>query len=143
MGPLGDRVVHTDLPAVHLSSVQRILGLRGIVLGRFNVLILHRKRIIIRVYQILEVDEGKASAAARVTVENHLDLLEWAELLELGLKLPLIGVEAQSEHPKALAGRSVISVALVASSVGHGGPGVVPVPASSGVLPLAIARSRP
>ena len=65
------------------------------------------------VYHVLEVDEGKAPAAAGVTVEDHLDLLEGPELLELGLELPLVGVEAQPEHAEALAGLGVISVTLM------------------------------
>ena len=64
-------------------------------------------------YQVLEIDESKASAAAGVTVEDHLDLLEWPELLELCLELPLVGVEAHAEHAEALAGLRVISVTLM------------------------------
>ena len=69
--------------------------------------------MVVVAYQVLEVDEGKAPAAAGVAVEDHLDLLERPELLELGLELPLVGVEAQTEHAEALAWRGVISVALV------------------------------
>jgi len=115
VSPLGDGEVHTNLPAVHLSPIQSFFGLFGIL-------------------HILEVDESEAAAAASVAVEDHLDLLERPKLLELGLELPLVGVEAQSEHADALAGRGIVSVALVTSSVGHRGPGVIP--ASSGVLPL-------
>ena len=73
-------------------------------------------------YHVLEIDERKATAAASVTVKDHLDLLEGPELLKLSLKLPLVGVEAQSEHAKTLAGLGIVSVALVAASVGHRGP---------------------
>ena len=64
-------------------------------------------------YLVLEIDEGKASAPAGVAIEDHLDLLEGPELLELCLELPLIGVEAQAEHAEALAGLRVISVTLM------------------------------
>ena len=64
-------------------------------------------------YQVLKIDEGKASAAAGVTVEDHLNLLEGTKFLELCLKLSLVGVEAQPEHAKALAGLRVISVTLM------------------------------
>ena len=73
-------------------------------------------------YHVLEIDECKATAAASVTVKDHLDLLKGPELLKLSLELPLVGVEAQSEHTKALAGLGIVSVALVASSVRHWGP---------------------
>ena len=73
-------------------------------------------------YHVLEIDECKAAAASSVTVKDHLDLLKGPELLKLSLKLPLVGVEAQSEHPEALAGLGIVSVALVASSVRHRGP---------------------
>ena len=62
---------------------------------------------------VLKIDEGKASAAAGVTVEDHLNLLERTELLELCLELPLVGVEAQTEHAEALAGLRIISVTLM------------------------------
>jgi len=103
VGPLGDGVVHTDLPAVHLSPIESLFGLSSII-------------------HILEVDECKAAAAASVTVKDHLDLLEGPKLLKLSLELPLVGVEAQSEHAEALAGLGIVSVALVTSSVGHRGP---------------------
>ena len=64
-------------------------------------------------YQVLEIDEGKASAPAGVAIEDHLDLLEGPELLELCLELPLVGVEAQAEHSEALTGLRVISVTLM------------------------------
>jgi len=122
VSPLGDGEVHTNLPAVHLSPVQSILGLGRIV-------------------HVLEVDEGKASAATGVAVEDHLDLLERPELLELSLELPLVGVEAQTEHAEALAGLGVISVTLMSPPVRHWGPGVIP--AASGLLPLTVAGPGP
>ena len=71
--------------------------------------------MVVVAYHVLEVDEGKASAATGVAVEDHLDLLERPELLELSLELPLVGVEAQTEHAEALAGLGVISVTLMSS----------------------------
>ena len=43
----------------------------------------------------------------------YLDLLQGPELLELGLELPLAGVQTQAEHAEALAGLGLVSVALV------------------------------
>ena len=48
-----------------------------------------------------------------MAIEDHLNLLEGPELLELCLELPLVGVEAQAEHSEALAGLRVISVTLM------------------------------
>ena len=42
----------------------------------------------------------------------YLDLLQGPELLELGLELPLAGVQTQAEHAEALAGLGLVSVAL-------------------------------
>ena len=113
MGPFGDGVVHTNLPAVHLSPIQSIFSLRSIILNRKKSL-KHLTVILMSVaYQVLKIDEGKASAAAGVTVKHHLNLLEGPELLELCLELPLVGVEAQTEHTEALAGLRIISVTLM------------------------------
>ena len=43
----------------------------------------------------------------------YLDLLQGPELLELGLELPLAGVQTQAEHTEALAGLGLVSVALM------------------------------
>jgi len=121
VGPLGDGEVNTDLPPVHLGARHGVTGLSG-VLG------------------VLEVDEREASTAASVTVQDDLNLLQGAEPLELGLQLPLAGVEAQSEHSEAFARLRRVSGALVAPPVGHRRPGVV-----TAVLPVpgpgATARS--
>jgi len=126
VGPLGDRVVHPDLAVVQISTVHGIASLRGVVL-------------------IFKIDEGKAPAAARVTIQHYLDLLQRPVLLELRLELPLAGVQRQPEHPQALAGLRVVAVALVTSSARHRGPGMVtasPSSSSSRVLPLS-GRRRP
>ena len=121
MSPLGDGVVHTDLPAVHLSPIESLFGLSSIILTRI-LLQSFLTGMNVNSYHILEVDECKAAAAASVTVKDHLDLLEGPKLLKLSLELPLVGVEAQPEHAEALAGLGIVSVALVTSSVGHRGP---------------------
>ena len=48
-----------------------------------------------------------------MAVQHHLDFLQGPELLELGLELPLAGVQTQAEHAEALAGLGLVSVALV------------------------------
>ena len=64
-------------------------------------------------YQVLKIDEGKASATASVAIEDYLNLLEGPELLEFCLEFPLVGVKAQTEHAEALAGLRIISVTLM------------------------------
>ena len=99
-----------------------------------------------KTHLIFKIDEGKAPAAARVTIQHYLDLLQRAILLKLRLEFPLAGVQRQPEHPEALAGLRVVTVALVTSSARHRGPGMVPATASSSsssrVLPLS-GRRRP
>ena len=125
VGSLGDRVINTDLPAVHLGPRHGISSLGG-VLG------------------VLEIDEGEAPAATSVAVQDDLNLAQRPELLKLGLQLPLAGVETQPEDPETLAGLGSVPRPLVASPVGHRRPGVVAtvfaVP-GPGLGPRARARS--
>ena len=106
MSSFSDAEVHANLPPVQLYSIQCLPRFRSII-------------------NRLEVDEREASAAASVTVQDDLNLLQGAEPLELGLQLPLAGVETQSEHSETLARLRRVSGALVAPPVGHRRPGVV------------------
>jgi len=83
--PLRDGEVNPDRLPVQLFAVHLLPRLCGVI-------------------DALEVDEGEAPAAARVTVQNHLTLLNAAESGEMLLQLPLGGVEAQAEHAQALVG---------------------------------------
>jgi len=100
VGSLSDGKVNTNLSAIHLNAIQCVFSLSSVIL-------------------ILIVDEGKAPAAPCVAVQHHLDFLQGPELLELGLELPLVSVETQTEHAKALAGLWLVSVTLMTSPVGH------------------------
>jgi len=123
VSPLGDGEINTNLPSVHLGPRHGISSLLS-VLG------------------VLEIDEGEAPAATSVAVQDHLNLGQRPELLELGLQLSLAGVETQPEHAETLAGLGSVPGALVAPPVGHRRPGVVTaVFAVPGPGPGATARS--
>ena len=83
MRPLRDGEVDPDRLPVQLLAVHNLPGLRGVLNG-------------------LKVDEGEASVAALVSVQDHLALLDAAEGAEVLLELPLGGVETQAEHTQAL-----------------------------------------
>ena len=95
--PLRDGEVHPDRLPVQLLAVHHLPGLRGVLDG-------------------LEVDEGEASAAARVAVQNHLALLNAAEGAEVLLQLPLGGVEAQPKHTQTLVWLRSLSLLVPSSS---------------------------
>ena len=98
--PLSDAKVHPDLAAVHFGPS-------------------HRLPRLLRVLHVLVVDEGEATRAAGVTVEDNLDLLHRPELAELRLELPLAGVDAQAEDPDTLAGLGVLPVSEVSPPGRH------------------------
>lgn len=101
MCPLGDGEIHTNLASVQVHSIQSFTSSTGIG-SRF------------------EVEEGKSTAPPTVSVQNHLDLLEGSVLAELLLQLALRGVETEPEHPNALTGFRVVTVADMTASGGHG-----------------------
>lgn len=106
MSSLGDGEINTDLASVHLGPRHGISSLLGVL-------------------AVLEIDEGEASAPTSVAVQDHLNLRQRPELLELGLQLSLAGVETQPKDPETLAGLGSVPRPLVASPVGHRRPGVV------------------
>ena len=97
MGPLRDGEVHPDRLPVQLLAVHHLPGLRGVLNG-------------------LKVDEGEASAAARVSVQHNLALLNAAEGAEVLLELPLGGVETQAKHTEALVGLGSLPLCVSASA---------------------------
>ena len=97
MRPLRDGEVHPDRLPVQLLAVHHLPGLRGVLNG-------------------LEVDEGEASAAARMSVQDHLALLNTTEGAEVLLELPLGGVETQAEHTEALVGLGGLPICSSASA---------------------------
>lgn len=101
MGPLGDGEVNTNLASVQIHSIQSFTSSHGIG-SRFIV------------------EEGKSTTPPTVSVQNHLDLLEGSVLAELLLQLALSGVQTEPEHPNALAGLRVVTVADMTASGGHG-----------------------
>ena len=106
VGPLSDGVINANLPSVHLRPSHGVASLSGVL-------------------DVLEIDESEAPAATGVAVQNHLDLVQRPELLELRLQLSLAGVETQAEHPETLAGLWGVPRPLVPPPVGHRRPGVV------------------
>ena len=96
--PLGDGEVHPDRLPVQLFAIHHLPRLRRIV-------------------NRLEIDERESSAAAGVTVQDDLTLLDAAEGAEVLLELPLRGVEAQAKHPETLIGlRGLALIPPTASS---------------------------
>ena len=85
MGPLRDREVHADRLPVQLLAVHHLPGLGSVLHG-------------------VVVDEGEATAAAGVSIQNYLTLLDAPERAEVFLQLPLGGVQGQAEHSQALVG---------------------------------------
>lgn len=100
VGSLGDAEVHADLPPVQLYPIQCLPSLRGVV-------------------DCLKVDECKASAAATVSIQHNLALLQGAKLAKLLLQLTLSGVQAEAKHSNTLRLVRVFPVAIVAPPVGH------------------------
>jgi len=100
---LSDGVVHSDLTTIKLNTIQCFSGLGGIL-------------------NVLEVEEGKASATPTVAIQHNIHPLQGAELLKFLLQLPLRSVQAQTEHPQAFAWLGSITVTIMAPAVGHGGP---------------------
>ena len=95
--PLRDGEVHPDRLPVQLLAVHHLPGLRGVLNG-------------------LKVDEGKASAAARVSVQDNLALLNTSKGAKVLLELPLGGVKTQAEHTEALVGLGSLSICSSASA---------------------------
>lgn len=105
--PLSDGEVHPDLLTVQLSPVHFSLSISSIMFA-------------------LVVDESKAPAPARVTVQYDLHLLHVTELSKLFVQLSLGGVEAEAKDSDTLAGGRVLSVPNMTSAIGHRAPGVAP-----------------
>ena len=109
MRPLCDGEVHPDRLPVQLLAIHHLPRLR-------------------RIFDRLEIDKGKTSAATRVTVQDDLALLDAAEGAEVFLELPLRGVEAQAEHPETLVGLGrlpLIPPSSTSASASTAGRGVV------------------
>ena len=97
MGPLRDGEVNPDRLPVQLLAVHFLPRLRGVI-------------------DALEIDESEASAATRVTIQDHLTLLNAAKSAEVLLQLPLGGVQAQAEHAQTLVGLWSLSISSSSSS---------------------------
>ena len=97
MRPLRDGEVNPDRLPVQLLAVHHLPGLRGVLNG-------------------LEVDEGEASAAARVAIQDHLALFDATKGAEVLLELPLSGVETQAEHTQALVWLGSFSICASSTS---------------------------
>lgn len=97
MGPLRDGEVNPDRLPVQLFAIHFLPRLCGVI-------------------DAFEIDESEASAATRVTIQDHLALLNAAKSAEVLLQLPLGGVQAQAKHAQALVGLWSLSFSSSSSS---------------------------
>lgn len=98
--PLGDAEVNTYLLAIHLCIRHGIPGLCGVL-------------------NLVKGHECKSSGPSSLSIKDHGYLGDGAKFAELFLNLPLRGVEAEPEHPKAGVCLGRVPGSLVPPPVGH------------------------
>jgi len=80
---LSNGKINTDLFSVELCAVHLVPGLLGVV-------------------KVVEVNEGKASATSRMTVQHNLHPVQPTKPAELFLQLPFSRVQTQTKNSNAL-----------------------------------------